>query len=895
MAGDGRVPVVVRPLDRALDVLRIVLIPLVVVALGIPAGSTLTRSLDGTQRTWLIAVGVVATVAAYVLVLHTQMVGDRVDRFIAQLRRSVAVACNHDEGEPHQDGRIACMLTPDVLRAPLFDYVEQRDAVIALADACRRNEAGKFWFLEGDSGRGKTRTALRFVQHLARDRELFQLGSRCFLFDFGDAKIAQEQLLKCLSRTRNDNSVVLVDNFQLVKDDVLRALTRRLIERSDPIPPQLLVFLTRPGEAWNVSLGADVQLLSLAKAHDRHLTLAGPSSETVARAVHEVDPDAARLIRELRVDGAASATQLHLAQVIVRNGHTPPEALAILRLLARDPEGPPPPDELVHVLAIVSGLSMHRGTFSRRDVRRAVRAVGRALGPRHGARWTARTWRTFRRFHAVGLVPKLQFRGTRFVFHEAIAELCVDRLSTLPGFRVPLNAVGYWRMEGGADALDRWLVAVEIGAQETLSAVVFDGAMSHGAYNRMTRCLSRARDRYDLDQLTRLQLAILLNRTGNFEDSRSELTDELLDGLSSADDLTAMLATSRLEVTHEVAAEAGLEVLCRHSDPFVTLVGEYWRLHMDAHRGRFDSSRLFELSVEAFSLIAGREQSYWRTYSLARMHFDSLRHLYLEGAATDALDCTERGVIGDYLKDRFVTFEALNILYTRAHVVGHTVLPNLAIYHLKATTGEQRAGNVSADRADSMEELVRAAQTLYRRASDEFWQYGDRETVYLKADLANAAMMQTDAPLDQIAADLSDYKQRLDTTRFPAVASFPHFYLLRWNMLSYYRAMPSAEPALSTGARHHLDKAEQHLGRMVELDTVAENAYGLLRSRLLASLLAMARGRLLADCGLPELRQEMAANRYAREVRLLDHLIEVGEIDHVKLLTLFRFYPFVNQ
>jgi hypothetical protein len=896
VGGTGRITVVVRPLDRALTVLRFALIPLLAVVVSLPVLRALTSSLYGAPRTWLITAGAGAVMAVYVLLLQTETVGDRVDRVIAQLRRRVAVACNHDEGAQHDDGRIACMLTPEMLRAPIFEYMQQRHAVAALTEACNEGGPGQFWFLEGNSGSGKTRTALRFVQSLARDRELFELGSRCFLFDFSDSKAAQKKLLKSFESTRHDRSIVVVDNFQLVDDKVLGTLTQRLIEHGGPIPQQLLVFLTRPGEAWNLSLGSDVRLLSEAKARSRYLRLAGPSSETVASCVYDCDPDAASLIRGLRVDGAASAAQLHFAQVIVRCGTAPPDVLAILQLLVGGADGVPPAEELVAILAIVTGLSMHRGTFSRRDVRRAARAVAHATGTQRSLVSSARMWITFRRFHRIGLVPKIQLDGTRFVFHEAIAELCIDRLSALPAFQVPFAAVGRFRMEDrslGEDPLDKWLTAVEIGAQDALQVTTFDSALSQGAYNRMTSCLARARDRYVLSKLTRLQLAILLNRTGSFAESRAEFTDDLLTALGSSDELTAMLATSRMEATHEPAAEAGLEVLCRDSDRFVAVVGEYWKLHMEAHRGHFDSARLLELATEAFALMS-KNDSYWRTYSLGRMHFDSLRHHYLEGAPTEQLPSNARGAIGDYLRKHLATFEALNILYTRAHLVGHTLLPNLAIFHIPVTASERALADISAESAASVDGLVKAAQGLYRRASDEFWQYGDRETVYLKAELLNSAMIETNATLDDSLGELNEYKRLFAVADYPSLASYPHFYFLRWNILKHYEMLARAAPAESGMADHHLDESKRHLARIVELDTVAGNRYGLLRAKLLGALLRAVR-EPLADCGLPALEQEMRTSGYEREARLLTHLIDEGAISQVDLWTIFRFYPFVNQ
>ena len=60
----------------------------------------------------------------------------------------------------------------------------------------------------------------------------------------------------------------------------------------------------------------------------------------------------------------------------------------------------------------------------------------------------------------------------------------------------------------------------------------------------MVRCLKRARNRYDLLPEVRLQLAILLDRTGYFRESRAEFTDALLADLDESEELAVILAAS---------------------------------------------------------------------------------------------------------------------------------------------------------------------------------------------------------------------------------------------------------------------------------------------------------------------------------------------------------------
>jgi hypothetical protein len=885
------VAVVVRPLDRALALFRITLIPLVALTASLATLQTLSRDF-ATSRHWLIALVLVA--AVYVALLQTETVGGRADRLIAHMRRRVAMACNHDDGRNHHDGRVACWLTPDVLRAPVFRYRQQHEAVSTLTKACASTDPGQFWFVEGDSGSGKTRTALLFVQALVRDRKLFELGSRCYLYDFADSDSAQDELVRRLGKRRHDGAVVLVDNFQVVRAETLSKITDCLVDRAGTANERLLVFLTRPGHAWNLAPGADVRLLSEAKAANRHLELRGPSSEAIARSVSDFDPPASRLVRDLQDESVASAAQLHLAQVIARNREVPPEILTILRLLGneRDEHAPAP---LVHVLATITALSMHRGTFSPRDARRAIRIAARQVAPRSRLAHALRMRASFRRLHKLGLVPRMQMDGARFIFHEAIAELCVDRLSDLNSFWLVFAGVGRARLEDlrARDPLISWLVAAEIGDQEVLRNE-FDAALARGSYSRMTRCLSRARDRYDLEEPACLQLAILLNRVGEFAASKAEFTDDLLSVLDSSDDLGAMLATSYLEATHDEAAERSVAVLRTSSDRLLALVGEYWKIHMDAHRGRFDSQRLLDLATEALELVRSHD-GYWATYSLARMHFDSLRHHYLSGGSpASTVVSRERRDVDDYLRDRLPIYEAMHILYTKAHVVGHVLLPRLALYGEPVTPDDADLAELGSDETKSIEALAAATHRLYRRAADEFWQYGDREALYLQADILNAEMVQPGADLDAVVPQLESYHRFLGEADFASLASYPHFYSFRWNALKHYDALLRSERPQPAAADEHLRRAKHHLAEIARLDSIAGNEYGLLRVQLLSVLLNGTKKRLDGD-ELASLGETMDDRGYAFETDLLRRLRSKGALTPEELRRVLCFYPFVQQ
>jgi hypothetical protein len=93
-------------------------------------------------------------------------------------------------------------------------------------------------------------------------------------------------------------------------------------------------------------------------------------------------------------------------------------------------------------------------------------------------------------------------------------------------------------LQANREALTAWLIGVEIESQDVVESS-FDAAVSRGAYARMLRSLLRANDRYTLTDPVRLQLAILLDRVGDFAASRAQFTDDLINSVGASNDLAA--------------------------------------------------------------------------------------------------------------------------------------------------------------------------------------------------------------------------------------------------------------------------------------------------------------------------------------------------------------------
>ena len=350
-----------------------------------------------------------------------------------------------------------------------------------------------------------------------------------------------------------------------------------------------------------------------------------------------------------------------------------------------------------------------------------------------------------------------------------------------------------------------------------------------------------------------------------------------------------------MEANHPGGHEADLQVLLEHPDPLVSTIGRYWEAHVATHRGEFDSDRMLELASEALPLVKTRGR-FWQVHSLGRAHFDSLRAFYLAGRS-DFKEITSpaRRALDTYLEGQLPTFEAMHALYRYAHLVSHVLLPRQALLGERVSAEDAAYAGLELGRDATVSDLVAAALRNYLRARDEFWQYGDREAIYLQADILNARMIQDGADLDssEIEDALSAYQSFIEGSEFTSLNSYPHFYYLRWHVLQHYRAMSQRGDVNASG--EHLRQTERRLQWMVELDRESGNRYGQLRSRLI-SVLVRGIENPFEPAELTALRRDMGRNGYGFERDLLTHLIERnGEMPQIELMKIFRFYPFVHQ
>ena len=891
-----KLALVVRPVDLGLAALRLILLALLTIAVAAPPLGALSWPVDPESLGWARLLGLCALAVGLLHIVVTQVPGlsNAVNRLSSRARRRAFLACGRALIPDARARKFACRLVPADLRAPLFRYDRQIEVVSTLADSAVDDARGGFWVIEGPSGSGKTRMAYLLADALIRHPSEFSLADEVRYFDLLAGDSADLDAVRALEGSQLEGTITILDNFHRVGRRAIEALTQLLLDSPGGVQTRLLVLLARPTETWKLSPGADVRLVSEARRRGRHVALGGAPGLPVRRALASIDEDLAAQIRQLNGDLVASAAQLHLSRFAAANSDRPEKVAAVVGLLSASAREPADRD-MVAFLAVIAALSMHRGFFSRRQFARAARLAAGGLSDRNRLASRLRLRATLWRMRRMGLVPWVRAGRGRYVFHEAVAELVIERLIHSRSFADIFETVGLDRLETDvrADPDVRWMIAAEVGADAELDAR-FDSAMLRGAFVSMARTLERVASRRELTDGARLQLGLLYDRTGDFARAR-----EVIDRVGLAADsgrLAAEHLAALIEASHDEEALAAAAELTNSGDPLVASTGRYWEVHMAAHEGSFAPKELHRLSDEMRPLAGAADR--WAVFTLARVHFDYMRHLYLCGQATaENIGAAANSEVSHMLRTALPTFDALSLLYTQAHLCAHVVLPRLALDRHPPTRAEAELIGVDPSSLRSAEDAAQLALELYERAHDEFWQYGDREARYLAGDVVNAELMIASPDLLTSAeAKLHSYADFIRGSGFADLASLPHMYFCRYHGLCYFDGLMRSGEAGRT-LDEHLVEAQRHLREAARLDDAVGNVYGRLRADLFGLILDAAQ-RPLSRGAAESLRGRAQRWGYAglgRTLETLDATASSGRLTNAEARTFLRFTPVVHQ
>jgi hypothetical protein len=198
--------------------------------------------------------------------------------------------------------------------------------------------------------------------------------------------------------------------------------------------------------------------------------------------------------------------------------------------------------------------------------------------------------------------------------------------------------------------------------------------------------------------------------------------------------------------------------------------------------------------------------------------------------------------------------------------------------------------------------ITKLAHESYGRARDEFAIYGDREYLYLQADIINQEMLlkilSEDQDLEPVRLKLIDYEAFIRKTDFADIASYPCFYFFRWHMLNYFRWLERGDRQIAKDeAEMSLEAAQRYLKKSIQWDEASGNAYGLWRANFLKALVDGLSGgnkesmvESLMDC-----QAEAEKRGYWRDAQLVKVLLNNSKITPLDIKRTILFFPFVHQ
>lgn len=905
-----RLPLITPALEWIFSIAQVVFVPCLIVIAEIGLIASFFGAKAIIQKNWVLTCIILVLLPVHLALNRLPTIKGVSDNVILKLKRIVVLSCPWvSASHANAKWRTACWFILNEFKQPLFRYDSQRGVVDEIVKrlSVEPLNGARFVYIEGDSGLGKTRTIFLLIHTLLKHRGLFDIANRAFLYDMSLGHRTQSALTLRLDSIEHDNALVFVDNFHRVEPQILRSITQKLLDTPGPSAERLVVLLGQPSHAWRIRPTAEVRLVSTARSGSCYFELKGVRGRSLAdELAGQPGSDIWTRVFASSESQAASVAQVQFAQAITRSKG---KELTFIKELIELIETTFDQTEdryidLIRVLALITALSLYRGWFTQREF---LRVCWDNSSDQPGVSRLIHCVKMFwllRRMSHVGFVTKVTAPSRQFVFHEAMAEHCKDHLAANPTFWTYFCGAVRSRLKRHEEqeSMIRWLLATELHDATTMKEI-FDHALLSGTLSPMVRCLDRNWKDVQDSSVISYQYAMLLDQVGRFDESRRVFAG-LSPQLVKESALAGRVQLARVEVEHTAESYASVVQIGLQPDSANKIAAEYWRIHLDAHRGIFQPEELADIAERMGLLFQADEfeRSHFLVHQAARTFFDAHRHIYLSGEDVEKrLGRLRRLPIENVLRQHLPQFQAFEILYREAHLLAHHFLPDLEFFGTSPNFAALPGGALANDKVPSAQ-LVSMAHEAYSRARDEFALYGDREYLYLQADILNLEMLSQalseNSDLDSLRPKLIEYEAFIRKTAFNDILSYPAFYFFRWHMLRFFWWLErgSAEHAKNE-ADLNLELASEYLQKARDLDRQCGNAYGLWRSNFFLGLLkglVKSSADVLLD-SLIDCSADAEKRWYIRDRRIIQSLLDKPKITPLDIRRVVLFFPFVHQ
>ncbi|MHA7063077.1 P-loop NTPase family protein [Azospirillum argentinense] len=785
-----------------------------------------------------------------------------------------------------------------------FKRADQRDIAEKVVAALGKGK--KFFVVEGESGVGKTATAIVIIDRLLCEQEFLKLTRKIYYLDLAVHGNNFDNLLRQANASFLNQASLIIDNFHRIPADRLEAFNRFI--RRTQLPCQMLLVLSQPRKYFTLCPEDVIAPFRQAEADDTFFALDTPDPialRSVFKPSNEFDDITLKLNMLAVPDNSPIRWLAHvnwqrLHQVSAANMDRAVQDL----LLMRDMNSDRPEDrDTLKVLATITVLSIHRGVFTAADLKTCLKAV-QPFNLSDPLEWFYLK-RCFNRLRRQGLGLEAIGQRRVYVFHQALAEHLKDRLNASGQFRRAFQAAGEAMLTVpwvGKDSLLAWLLAVELGKDEAVRTG-FPAAMVSGAFGLMRRAMQRNPANAEGMRLT-YERALLAERVGDWADARQGLAAATRERDRSMAWAWATIASVEAEHGDDSLDRLNAVLNTEGVTELVRVAARYWCAHLAAHQGRFEVEILADLTriLEENEAEFTAESKFEYIHISRRVLFDHVRFLYLLGESSgDNVYSLFSRKLAIVLEREHPCFTSYRQKFLVSHSIHYQHLYERVVLKKKPSFSKQTLllAGVSGKPEPDRDQLAAAAMDAYQKAIEGFAVFGDKTSEYIKPRLLEVRLAQPDVKLEHIRLSLGEYRQFIAKTGFKDLDAYPHLYDFKYFIRKAACMLVSGGPAGDDGRQEHDRARKKATAALIEATKAfeqAKNAYGLAMCQLFraAAMLGSRETQAEAKAVLESVRTVGVRNGYKRISETVDVLTD-PDISMADVNDVIAYFPIIHQ
>lgn len=695
--------------------------------------------------------------------------------------------------------------------------------------------------IESDSGRGKTMTAVLLIDNIGNDDNLLQLFIQlqkhiCY-FDAGSEKNFLIEFLN--DKNIAARSLIIIDNMHKLSSEALHAVFDKITavsEYANNINSKNFIMLLYQSIQDNDATGALLReylsehSFSLeAPFYDLKNNLNHYSTETNIN--HQIDSDGIILYR-IRTECC------DLLRIQLLNIYTYAHRKSLLKFLMRMFEddfqiNSQEEAEQLKFIAIITLACMYLGFVTKSSIIK----IWNNIYPK--SRNTS-CYQLIRYFSENKFMLPFPLIQNAFLFNENLALEYKSRLFHISSFRDYYYQSAYYVYKNNLfhSAELNWLFLITCQTTDYKSVPLkireqcYDTCIGGMNKNYILKILEEEL-RLDPNKQPLLQkeLGILYIKTGRWFEARN-----IFKTFISTSENTVQIWKLQLQIieaNHGVDDAENLamlnNIISKSDDSYIIFQAKYWTAHIDMELGNFSLVPWINLQVEL------QENLYWNSHStyahiVHRITADTCRTFFLKGENVPDIFNSTMAFFKKFRKVPILQEDLALEELEQAHYIHYELVYQLGIWQMYRFKHDT---NVSHGDAMSLTGLVEKALVLYDGSINKFLKAGIKtwRTAQIRRD--ELALSVAAPNFVEILSHLDDFVQYSLTNHVDVFVGYVE--CLKGKALASY-ALNESIGINNNQYERHLEGALLALQKSIDIYTNYGNKFGVLRSKLLYTL-----------------------------------------------------------